>query len=121
MPDFGKLYGRERLVAEALYKNHSDWLEKRARELVERCEFRPDAEQRFIEDVEDYVQRLFDEAGRKISPVVMAALPVKWDYDDRISFEDIGCVLFEDYWPKNKKPATASKNRKSVGKSGRRS
>ncbi len=121
MPDFGKLYSRERPVAEALYKNHSDWLDRTARELVSRCEFRPDAQQRFIEEVEDYVQRLFDEAGRKISPVVMAALPVKWDYDDRISFEDIGCVLFEEYWPEKRKPAKASKNRKSVGKSGRKS
>ena len=119
MPDFGSLWSRERPVAEALYKNHSDWIENRVGFLAEHYD-REEAIDVFVADLDDFVQRLFDKDGRQISPVVKAALPVKWEADDRINFETIGWVLFDEYWPKGRKPK-ASKNRKSVGKARRRS
>ncbi len=111
MPDFASLWGPNRQVAEALYGNHSDWMGDRIRHLAGHYE-REEAIDIFAEDLEDFVQHLFEDAERKISPVVVASL-IEWEPRPSVNLERIAWFFFEEYWPKGSKPkAKASANSK---------
>ena len=111
MPDFASLWGPNRQVAEALFENHSDWMGDRIRYLAGHYD-REEAIDIFAEDLEDFVQHLFEEAERKISPVVVASL-VEWEPRPSVNLERIAWFFFEEYWPKGSKPKPKPKPKAS--------